>query len=150
MSNTATSPPRKLGFDWSSLPSRLEVWAPHALAALRIMAALLFIQHGLMKLVSFPAAVPGAPTPLPPILIVAGVIEVFGGGLMALGLFTRTVAFFTSGMMAIAYFVGHAPHGFYPALNHGEAAVLFCFIFLFFVFAGPGAWALGAKVRAKQ
>jgi putative oxidoreductase len=129
--------------------SNLTVWAPRVLSILRIITALLFVEHGLMKLLHFPAPQPGAPDPLPPLLLAAGIIEVVGGGLMALGLFTRLAAFVCSGQMAVAYFMMHAPNGFYPALNMGEAAVLYCFVFLYLVFAGPGPWSLDAIVRKR-
>jgi putative oxidoreductase len=124
--------------------SRLATWSPYALAAVRIITALLFIEHGLTKLVAFPAAVPGLPTPLPTILVVAAVIEIVGGALIALGLFTRAAAFICSGEMAAAYFMFHAPQSFWPAVNQGDAAILFCFVFLYFVFEGAGAWSLDA------
>lgn len=127
----------------------LAVWAPRALGLLRIVAALLFMEHGLMKLVGFPASQPGAPDPLPPLLMAAAVIEVVGGGLIALGLFTRIAAFVCSGQMAVAYFMAHGSQGFWPALNGGEAAILFCFIFLYLACAGPGAWSLDAAVRKR-
>lgn len=126
---------------------KLNVWSPHALAAMRIMTALLFVEHGLMKLVGFPA--PG-PTPLPPLMLVAGLIEVIGGGLIAVGLFTRIAAFICSGMMAVAYFKAHAPESFWPLLNRGDAAILYCFVFFYFVFAGPGAWSLDAYWPASK
>jgi putative oxidoreductase len=126
-----------------------DTWAPRVLALLRIMTALLFMEHGLMKLVAFPAAQPGAPHPLPAMLILAALIEVVGGGLLAAGLFTRVTAFIASGEMAIAYFLVHAQKGFWPALNLGEPAILFCFIFLYLAFAGPGAWSLDAQFRRR-
>src|SRR5215470_14548199 len=124
--------------------SQLETWSPRVLAALRIVTALLFIEHGLMKLVAFPAAVPGLPSPLPTILLVAALIEIVGGALIAVGLFTRIAAFICSGEMAVAYFMFHATKGFWPAVNQGDAAILFCFVFLYFVFAGAGAWSVDA------
>jgi len=102
-----------------------------------------------MKLVGFPAPQPGAPDPLPPLLMAAAVIEVVGGGLIALGLFTRIAAFVCSGQMAVAYFMAHGSQGFWPALNGGEAAILFCFIFLYLACAGPGAWSLDGAVRKR-
>lgn len=117
----------------------LSKWSPHALAALRIMAGLLFLEHGLIKLIGFPG--PG-PETLPPMLLVAGLIETFGGLLLVLGLFTRPAAFLSSGLMAAAYFIGHAGGGFWPSANGGEAAILYCFVFLYIFLAGPGAWAL--------
>ena len=128
---------------------RLVVWSPRILSLLRIITALLFMEHGLMKLFHFPAAQPGAPDPLPPLLMVAGVLEVFGGGLVLLGLFTRPVAFILSGLMAAAYFMAHGSQGFWPALNGGESAILFCFVFLYLVFQGPGEWSLDAQVRKR-
>lgn len=126
-----------------------DTWAPRVLALLRIMTALLFTEHGLMKLVGFPATQPGAPHPLPAMLILAALIEVVGGGLLAAGLFTRVTAFIASGEMAIAYFLVHAQKGFWPALNLGEPAILFCFIFLYLAFAGPGAWSLDTQFRRR-
>ncbi|MDB5709147.1 MAG: DoxX family protein [Sphingomonas bacterium] len=128
----------------------LDRWAPQLHAALRIVAALLFMEHGLMKLFHFPAAQPGAPTPLPMMLVVAAVIEVGGGALIALGLFTRLAAFICAGEMAVAYFMAHAPRGFWPALNMGEGAVLFTFIFLFLAAAGPGAWSLDGTMGKRR
>ena len=126
-----------------------DAWAPHARSLLRIMAGLLFIEHGLMKLVSFPAAQPGVPHPLPPMLIVAALIEVVAGGLVAVGLFTRVAAFIAAGEMAVAYFMVHAQMGFWPALNKGEPAILFCFIFLYLAFAGAGEWSLDKALRRR-
>jgi putative oxidoreductase len=125
----------------------LTPWSPRVLSVLRIVTALLFMEHGLMKLFHFPAPQPGAPDPLPIILMVAAWLEVVGGGLLAVGIFTRPVAFVLSGEMAAAYFMAHAPKGLYPAVNMGEAAVFYCFVFFYFVFAGPGPWSLDAMVR---
>lgn len=116
--------------------------ARYSLAALRIMTALLFIEHATIKLLHFPAAVPGLDGPLPPFLLASAWIEAVTGGLVLLGLWTRIAAFLASGEMAVGYFAMHAPGGFWPALNRGEPAVLFCFIFLHLAAAGPGAWAL--------
>lgn len=128
---------------------RLGVWAPRVLSLLRIMTALLFMEHGLMKLVHFPAAQPGVPNPLPTILIAAAWLEVIGGALLVAGLFTRPVAFILSGQMAVAYFMVHAGQGFWPALNGGEAAILFCFVFLYLALEGPGEWSLDALIRKR-
>jgi putative oxidoreductase len=125
----------------------LAVWSPRMLSILRIITGLLFMEHGLMKLFHFPAAQPGAPDPLPTLLMAAAAIELVGGILVTLGLFTRIAAFICSGEMAVAYFMAHAPQGFYPALNMGEAAVLYCFVFLYLAFAGGGEWSLDAQVR---
>jgi putative oxidoreductase len=116
---------------------------PHMLSILRIMVGLLYMEHGLNKLFDFP------PTPthmayrvfsLVPGL--AGPLELFGGLLIALGLFTRPVAFILSGEMAFAYFMAHAPRSFFPFLNGGDAAILYCFIFLYFAVVGGGVWSL--------
>jgi putative oxidoreductase len=123
----------------------LDKWSPAVLSLLRIVTALLFMEHGLMKLIHFPAAQPGAPDPLPTLLIAAAIIEVIGGGLIAVGLFTRVAALICSGEMAVGYFMAHAPRSFWPGLNQGDAAILFCFIFFYLVFAGPGPWSIDAR-----
>src|SRR6476661_1310346 len=126
----------------------LERFQPQLRALLRIVVALLFMEHGLAKLVHFPVAQPGVPDPLPPLLLAAAWIEVVGGALIAVGLFTRLVAFLCAGEMAIGYFMFHAPQGFWPIVNMGEGAILYCFVFLYFSAAGPGAWSVdGARVR---
>jgi putative oxidoreductase len=117
-------------------------WAPRVLAVLRIVAALLFLEHATMKFFQFPAAIPGVTYPLPAILLVAAAIEVVASALIIVGFYTRIAAFIASGQMAAAYFMAHAPQGFWPALNMGEPAILFCFVFLYLAVAGPGAWAL--------
>ncbi|MGO9392936.1 DoxX family protein [Rhodoblastus sp.] len=127
--------------------SKLAAWSPHALAVLRIVTALLFMEHGLMKLFHFPAPQPGAPDPLPLLLLAAAIIEVVGGALIAMGLLTRFAAFICSGEIAIGYFLVHAPKSFWPALNQGDAAILFSFVFFYLIFAGPGAWSLDAHLR---
>ena len=120
-------------------------WAPRVLSALRIIAALLLMEHGLMKLFHFPVAQPGVPDPLPALLVVAGGIEILLGGLLTLGLFTRAAALIASGEMAVAYFMGHLPSGFWPGVNGGSEAILYCFIFLYIAFAGGGAWSADAR-----
>jgi putative oxidoreductase len=117
--------------------------APVILSLLRIVSALLFMEHGLMKVFHFPIAQPGVPETLPPLLVAAAWIEIIGGALIALGLFTRIAAFVCSGEMAFAYFSAHFPKSFWPGVNQGDAAILFCFIFLYLVFAGPGSINLG-------
>lgn len=128
---------------------KLTAYAPHVLSLLRVITALLFMQHGLMKLFQFPGPQAGAPDPLPPLLLAAALIELVGGGLVALGLFTRVAAFVCSGQMAVAYFTAHGSQGFWPALNGGELAIMYCFVFLYLVFAGPGPWSLDALVRKR-
>jgi putative oxidoreductase len=117
-------------------------WAPRALSILRIVAALLFFEHGSQKLLGFPAS-DFAP-PVMSLSWVAGVLELVGGALLLVGLLTRPVAFVLSGQMAFAYFLAHAPQSFFPVLNGGDAAILFCFVFLYLVFAGPGPWSVDA------
>ena len=122
-------------------------WSPRLLSILRIMSGLLFLQHGTAKHLKFPT-VPMFdkldPVSLPG---VAGYLELVGGVLLILGLFTRTTAFILSGLMAVAYFIGHAPRGFYPILNQGELAILYCFVFLYIAAAGSGPWSLDAMRR---
>ena len=127
---------------------KFDAWSPQVRSILRIITALLFMEHGLMKLFHFPAAQPGAPDPLPTLLMAAAIIEVVGGALVALGLFTRLAALICSGEMAVAYFMAHGSKTFWPALNGGDAAILFCFVFLYFAAAGPGPWSIDA-VRKK-
>jgi putative oxidoreductase len=118
------------------------VWAPRLLAVLRIVSALLFIEHGLVKLIGFPPGAAPGPQPLLTLLGIAGLIEAVGGVLVLLGLATRPAALVMSGEMAVGYFMFHAPESLYPAINGGDAAILFCFIFLYLFAAGPGAWSL--------
>ena len=125
----------------------LSRWKPQLLALLRIVAGLLFLEHGLSKFFGFPVPFP-LPGPLPPLLIAAGVIELVAGALVALGLFTRLAAFIASGEMAAAYWMQHFPKSPWPIANMGEAAILFCFVFLYIAAAGPGAWSLDkAEIR---
>jgi putative oxidoreductase len=129
-----------------SLESRLSAYRPQLLAILRIMTALLFMAHGTGKLFGFPDI--GMNPPLLSLSGIAAVLEVVGGILLVIGLFTRPVAFILSGEMAVAYFMAHAPQSFFPVVNQGESAVLFCFVFLYLVFAGPGAWSLDNRNAA--
>jgi putative oxidoreductase len=117
------------------------VWAPRLLGLLRIVAAVLFIEHGTQKLFGFPTPAHGMPEAFT-LLWAAAVLETFGGLLLLIGLFTRPVAFILSGQMAVAYWMAHAPSNIFPALNGGDAAILFCFLFLYFVAAGPGAFSI--------
>jgi putative oxidoreductase len=113
------------------------------------MTALLFIAHGTMKLFAFPAAMP-MEFELFSLMGLAALLELFGGLLILVGLFTRPVAFVLSGFMAVAYFMAHAPQGFFPIVNNGELAVLYCFVFLYFVFAGPGALSLDEALGRRK
>jgi len=130
------------------MSDRLAAYSPYALAFLRIVAALLFIEHGTMKLFGFPAAMP-MQISLFSLMGLAALLEICGGLLILLGLFTRPVAFVLSGEMAVAYFMAHAPQSFWPIVNQGEAAILFCFVFLCLVFLGAGAFSIdGMRARA--
>lgn len=122
-----------------------ERYAPQMLSILRIVAALLFLEHGISRMFGFPAVVP---TEFLSLYWFAGLIEMVGGALVAAGLFTRLAAFVMSGEMAMAYFYSHAPHGFFPIINRGDGAILYCFVFLYIVVAGAGPWSLDAwRVR---
>lgn len=121
-------------------------WQPQLLSVLRIMTALVYLQHGTQKLLHFPVN-PGREGPAFLSLIwFAGVIELVGGTLLTFGLFTRIAAFVVSGEAACAYFIGHAPDNFFPALNGGNEAVLLCFVFLYIAAAGPGPWSVDAAM----
>jgi len=130
-----------------TLVSRWRSWAPYLLSILRIVAAFLFMQVGTAKLFAFPAAImPGGGTaPVASLPGIAGVLETFGGLFLLIGLFTRPVAFLLSGEMAVAYFLGHAPQGFWPVLNQGTDAVIYCFLWLYLSSAGAGPWSFDAK-----
>lgn len=127
-------------------------WGPRLLSVLRIVTAFLFMQHGAQKLFNYPPGPPGAPFPAPlfSLIGVAGILELVGGFFLLLGLFTRPVAFLLSGQMAVAYFKGHAPNGFWPVLNGGELAALFCFIFLDLAAAGGGPWSVDAQLGRRD
>jgi len=127
--------------------SRWPSWAPRNRSLLRIASAFMFMLAGTMKLFAFPAGIPphGGTVRLLSQAGLAGVLETLGGGLLLLGLFTRPVAFLLSGEMAVAYFQFHAPRGFWPVLNGGEPAALFCFLWLYFSAAGAGPWSLDAR-----
>ena len=117
-------------------------WSQSMLSILRIISALLFMQHGAQKLFGFLAPMHAASPPLLSLLGIAGVLEFFGGLLLVLGLFSRPVAFLLSGEMAVAYFMVHAPKGFWPLRNGGDLAVIWCFVFLYIAVAGAGAWSM--------
>lgn len=125
----------------ASLNSLGNQWSPLALSALRIIAAFLFMQHGGQKLFGFPVAAQSG-FELFSLVGLAGILELFGGALLLIGLFTRPVAFLLSGLMAVAYFMAHAPKGFWPLANRGELAVLYCFVFLYLCMAGGGPLSL--------
>ena len=122
-------------------------WVPRVLSIVRVVAALIFMAHGTSKLLGFPE---GPFTPeafsLP---WIAGVLEIVGGALLVVGLFTRPTAFVLSGLMAFAYWLAHAPKSIYPLLNGGDAAILFCFLFLYIAFAGGGSWSLDELLKRK-
>jgi putative oxidoreductase len=119
-----------------------KAWSDRMLSVLRIIAALLFFQHGLAKYFGFPHVANFDNLNLLSLIGLAGLIEILGGFLLLLGLYTRVAAFVMSGEMAFAYFMSHAPRGFFPILNGGELAVLYCFLFLYFAVAGGGAWSI--------
>lgn len=130
---------RIVGAGWSSAAPRLK-------SVLRIVAAFMFILAGTSKLIAFPVGIPGGGTvPVMSQPWIGGVLEVFGGGLMFLGLFTRPVAFILAGEMAVAYFQFHYPKSFWPTVNNGVPAVLYCFIWLYFSAAGAGPWSIDAR-----
>lgn len=120
-------------------------WTARMLSVLRMVAGLGFLAHGISKFFG----IPPFPMPLNPLLTAAGAIEVVGGALILVGLFTRPVAFVASGMCAVGYFMVRLPQGFFPAANGGEPAMLYCFIFLYFAAAGGGAWSVDAARGAR-
>ena len=130
-------------------PNRLSQYQPAALSLLRIVAGLLFLEHGTQKLFAFPVAFP-MPGPLPTLILASAAIELVAGALIALGLATRLAAFVASGEMAVAYWMQHAPKGLWPVANMGDAAILYCFVFLYLVFAGPGPWSLDAMLGRRR
>jgi putative oxidoreductase len=128
-----------------TLDTTATVWAPRLLSVLRIVVALLFIAHGLVKLFGFPEGAQPGQVPLASLFGLAAVLELVGGGAVLLGLFTRPVAFLLSGQMAVAYFMVHAPQSFFPVLNGGELAIIYSFAFLYFAAAGAGPWSIDVK-----
>ena len=126
-------------------------WAGHVRSLVRIVTGLVFMSFGTMKLFNVPASgMPGFPAPLASQFGLAGALEVFGGLLIVLGLFTRPVAFLLSGEMAVAYFQAHAPRSFWPPINQGAPAIMYCFWFLYLTFAGPGPWSLDAMIAGRS
>ncbi|MEI9989324.1 MAG: DoxX family protein [Rhizomicrobium sp.] len=129
----------------------LSKYQPQLLSILRIVAGLLFLEHGMQKILNFPpmpAAMAAGAAKAMPIIVVAGIIELVGGALITIGLFTRLAAFICAGQMAVAYWMVHfARGGFFPANNQGDAAILFCFAFLYIAAAGPGPWALSRSEK---
>ena len=130
---------------WSSL-------APYIQGLLRIVAAIMFITEGTMKLSAYPIGMPpnGETAQLISQVGIAGILETFGGALILLGLFTRPVAFILAGEMAVAYFQFHAPQGFWPIVNGGQPAILYCFIWLYFSTAGAGAWSIDNLLKKTE
>ena len=119
----------------------LAPWSPHLLSLLRFITGFLFMAHGMQKWLGFPVPFPSASS-LSSLSGIAGVLELFGGALVMVGLFTRPAAFILSGLMAFAYFIAHAPNGFWPIVNRGELAALYSFVFLYLSAAGGGPWSL--------
>jgi len=126
---------------------RLSAYAPQALAILRIITALLFMAHGTQKLFNFPPGQMGG-VELMSLIGLAAILETFGGLAILLGVFTRPVAFILAGEMAVAYWMAHAPQSPFPVNNGGDAAILYCFVFLYLFFAGPGAWSIDGRRTA--
>ena len=129
---------------------KLEPYTPYALAMLRIVAALIFMEHGTQKLFGFPAEPKSGFPAAFSLLWIGAIMELGGGILILLGFLTRPVAFLLAGEMAVAYWAFHAPRNFYPVLNGGDAAILYCFVFLLLVFTGPGAWSIDGARSAKR
>ena len=129
--------------------ARWSSWAPEQKSILRIVAAFVFITTGTMKLFAFPNGIPpnGGTVPLMSQMGIGGILEAFGGFLVLIGLFTRPVAFILSGEMAVAYFQFHYPQNFWPTVNNGTAAILYCFLWLYYSAAGPGPWSVDALCR---
>ena len=125
-------------------------WTPRLLSVLRIVTAFLFMMHGSAKILHVPHQPELDDIALFSLIGIGGLLELFGGLLVLIGLFTRPVAFILSGEMAVAYFMVHAPNAFLPLLNEGDGAVLFCFVFLYLAFAGPGPWSVDAMWRTRR
>jgi len=133
----------------TSMYETMTAWAPRALSVLRIYTGLLLLEHGTAKILGLPAVASFANLQISSLVGASGLIELIGGVLFTIGLFTRPLAFILSGFAAVAYFMVSAPRGFYPILNNGELASLFSFVFIYFVFSGPGPWSLDALMERK-
>lgn len=132
----------------TGLVARWQSWAPYFLGIFRIVAAAIFITSGTMKMFGWPTGMPeGFEFEIMSQIGLAAVLEIGGGALVLLGLFTRPVAFILSGMMAVAYFQGHAPQNFWPTVNMGIPAIMYCFLFLYLSAAGPGAWSIDGQLK---
>lgn len=131
------------------IETALSPWRPHLLSLLRVMSGLLLLQHGTAKVLHFPLVQSMAKVSLTSPAWIAGILELVGGILLVIGLFTRPTAFILSGMTAVAYFMAHAGRNFFPILNGGELAALYCFVFLYLAAAGGGPWSLDAIVRRR-
>ena len=129
---------------------KLESYTPYALAVLRIVTALIFMEHGTQKLFGFPAPPKSGLPPAFSLFWIGAIMEFGGCILILLGFLTRPVAFLLAGEMAVAYWAFHAPRDFYPALNGGDAAILYCFVFLLLVVTGPGAWSIDGARSARR
>lgn len=136
----------------SNVASKWSSWAPQLLSLLRIVGAFIFITSGTTKLFAFPAGIPpaGGTVPVMSQFWIGALLELVGGGLLLVGLFTRPVAFVLAGEMAVAYFQFHFPSSFWPTINQGVAAVLYCFLWLYVSAAGPGPWSLDALRRRRE
>src|SRR5882724_855359 len=148
-SRTRTSGFESHAIEAASMDNFTQTWSPRVLSVLRIVTALMFLQHGTAKFFGFPHVAAFDNLQFMSLLGAAGVLEIGGGLLLLIGLFTRPVAFILSGFTAVAYFMAHAGKGFYPLLNGGELAALYCFVFLYFTFAGAGPWSADALIRRK-
>ena len=128
--------------------SSLNNWSPRVLSVLRIIAGFLMLWHGSQKLFNYPSK--EGFTAATGLMLFAGILELGGGILILIGLFTRPVAFVMSGLMAVAYFMAHAPGGYLPVVNKGELAVLYCFVFFYLFFAGGGSWSVDKLIRKRD
>jgi putative oxidoreductase len=133
----------------TSMTMNLTYWTPRMLSVLRIVTGLLFLEHGTEKLLGFPVS-PNPGRVLFSLLGIQGILELAGGFVILIGFLTRPVAFLLAGDMAVAYFMAHAPKGFFPTLNGGQLAILFCFVFLYLVFAGAGPWSVDEQLARSR